>query len=140
MQKLADGHETPSRPVSRAPAGMGGFCNDHDVPFHRSASGRNRPCRSLPTAMHAVGDEHESAARTPPVAGGFGVCWICQPLAAALTGPAALSTPVTSAMVAPSASRAVTGGTECPKALRVNLRRADARIPLLPMCMTPPPD
>jgi hypothetical protein len=77
VHALGEVHDTPSSTAAIAPVGLGARWIVHFVPFHLSASGaatRGRP--ELPTAMHAVGEVHDTPLRELNAAGGFGVGWI----------------------------------------------------------------
>ena len=74
-------HETPLSPLAVAPAGFGVFSIDQVVPFQRSASGSGGPGARLmvPTAVHSVGEVHETALSELPSAPiGLGADWTDQ--------------------------------------------------------------
>ena len=56
-------HETPTKKMPVAPAGVGADCADQDLPFQRCTSTADGPsfCPVEPTAVHADADEHETA-------------------------------------------------------------------------------
>jgi len=74
MQAVLELHDTSDSQVCRAPVGLGVVWIFQDVPFHASA---NVPLRSLPTAVHAVADVHDTPDSTENP-GGLGVAWIFQ--------------------------------------------------------------
>src|SRR6516164_1902084 len=79
VQALADVHDTPPRTTDDPPAGVGVCWIDHVVPFHRSASDPPLlgPVLSMPTAVQALADAHDTAPRPLPwTPVGLGVCWI----------------------------------------------------------------
>ena len=70
VQARAEAHDTLSRKMWRAradqPAGMSGTCSRQVLPFHRSIRGpKLMPLPCEPTAVHAVGDEHDTEPRLP---------------------------------------------------------------------------
>ena len=73
MHVLADAHDTPDKPLSIAPAGLGVGWIDQLVPSQRCTSG---PLTEAPTTVQALGDAHDTAFRAPPT--GVGVGWIDQ--------------------------------------------------------------
>src|SRR6266516_5283476 len=75
MQNVAEVQDTPARKGSLAPGGLGVCWTDQEVPFHASASVTCAPARLVrdPTATHAVGEVHETAARLPSLIRGLGV-------------------------------------------------------------------
>jgi hypothetical protein len=80
MQNVLAVQETPNRAVPGAPAGLGVGWMVQFVPFHcsaRVAVGLPKLSVRAPTAVHAMADVHDTAAREPPPAG-FGVCWMRQ--------------------------------------------------------------
>lgn len=79
VQVLAVGHDTPRRMVPDA----GVLCLVQRWPFQRSANvtvtkGGRRPWSSYPTAVHAVGEEHETFCSEARAWAGLGVPWIDQ--------------------------------------------------------------
>jgi hypothetical protein len=76
VQAWADVHETDvkSSPAIRAP------CDDQRRPFQPCANGNSAaPVPSVPTAVHAVADVHDTAEKNAWSAlGTSGVCWILQ--------------------------------------------------------------
>jgi hypothetical protein len=97
VQDRLDGHDTPSRPLLVAPAGLGVRWIDQLVPFHRSASVSSLPVRLVknPTAVHDVAEAHDTPANwlfTPTV---VGVGCTAQPEATAPAGTVSNSMSVT---------------------------------------------
>ena len=80
-QNVADTHETPES----VQFGFGVGWIAHDLPFQFSVTVTGGVALLVPTATHAVIEEHDTADR---FAGwvGFGVGWIAQPAASALAG------------------------------------------------------
>jgi hypothetical protein len=72
MHDPGDVHETPPRPLAAAPGGLGVGVMRHLVPSHRSA---RVPEAVLPTAVHALGEVHETAFRNAPALPEVGVGW-----------------------------------------------------------------
>lgn len=67
VQAVLDEHATPFSAPPMAPRGSRTGCRDQVRPFHRSASGRllPPPTANRPTAMQALGAEHETDANWP---------------------------------------------------------------------------
>ena len=86
MHALAVAHETDSRSLSSAPGGLGVGWIVHVDPFHRSANvhsphapGGADGGLSVPTAVHALAEVHETEVSALSAApGGFGVGWTAQ--------------------------------------------------------------
>ena len=79
MQARVAGHDTPNKPLSLAPAGLGAGTMRQDEPFHASARARPAPPGVVdsPAAVHARAAGHDTAKN--PVAGlpaRLGVAWI----------------------------------------------------------------
>jgi hypothetical protein len=64
VQTAAEEHETPFSSVRIAACGAGVASSFHAVPFHRSTTAWTPPEASVddPTAVHALADEHDTAA------------------------------------------------------------------------------
>jgi hypothetical protein len=113
MQNVREAHDTPTSSVCRAPGGLGVCRTDHEAPFHTSASVTFTPARLIrhPTATHAVGEVHETAARFPPLIRGLGVGCTAQLVARAECAGAAatvggLASPADGTVAAPAAGTA----------------------------------
>lgn len=80
MHALAPAHDTPLSCTAVAPEGSGMLWADQLVPFQRSATATLWPTavlRAAPTAVHAVGDVHETPVSwTSEVFVGNGTGWI----------------------------------------------------------------
>src|SRR5579872_2124977 len=66
VQVVAEAHETPESSTFTLLFGFGVVCRDQAVPFHLSASVEEIAApggTSLPTAVQAVTDEHDTAAK-----------------------------------------------------------------------------
>jgi glycine/D-amino acid oxidase-like deaminating enzyme len=65
VQAVAAAHDTPWKPLRTAPAGSGTGCTDHEVPFHRSASGTLPPevLSPTPTARQLPADVQDTPNR-----------------------------------------------------------------------------
>jgi hypothetical protein len=79
VHTLGEVHDTPNRPLSVEPTGLGVGWTDHLWPFQRSASVKYS--RALvpkpPTAVHAEADVHDTPNRVSSVEPmGWGVGWI----------------------------------------------------------------
>jgi hypothetical protein len=75
VQANCDVHETPVKKSPWVPGGVGVDWTVHVVPSHRSAS--SSPEAVPPTAVHALGEVHETAFRAPGLAE-VGVGWMRQ--------------------------------------------------------------
>src|SRR5579884_3598830 len=75
-QTVADVHDTPVRKLFGAPAGAGMGWTVQLFPSHRSAM--TAPALLVPTDVHADGDVHETAFRSPPALVEVGVGWMFQ--------------------------------------------------------------
>jgi hypothetical protein len=75
VQANCDAQETPVRKLNCVPGGLGMDWTVHVVPSHRSASS---PEAVLPTAVHALGEVHETAFRKAPGLAEVGVGWMRQ--------------------------------------------------------------
>lgn len=110
VQDRGDAHETSNRRLLVAPARRGVRWTTQLMPFHRSASGTPAPTASVkyPTAVHAVGDVHDTPERTLSVAPtGLGVRCSDQAEAAAVSACARHSNEhATAAQTAASAGNA----------------------------------
>jgi hypothetical protein len=76
IQAVLDEHATPFSAPPMAPRGTRRGSRDQLRPFHRSASGRllAPPTANRPTAMQALGAEHETDASWPVGTVGSGTC------------------------------------------------------------------
>ena len=63
VQAVGDAHDTPFSSTLFAPDGKGVGWTDHLVPSQRST--RTDPVPEIPTAVHAVGEVHETAHSVP---------------------------------------------------------------------------
>ena len=65
--RLSGAHETAVRTLLDARLSAGTACSRHCEPFQRSAKGTVTPARfgTLPTAVQAVGEEHDTAKNSP---------------------------------------------------------------------------
>jgi hypothetical protein len=81
-QNVADAHETPES----VQFGFGVVWIAHAVPFQFSVTVTGGVALLVPTATHAVIEEHDTADRFAGWLGLLGVGWITQPAARALPG------------------------------------------------------
>ena len=85
-----DEQETPLKKSPCVSEGVGVDWTVHVVPFHRSASSAEAV---LPTAVHALGEVHETAFRNAPGLAEVGVDWMLQVVPShrsVIVGPAGL--------------------------------------------------
>ena len=68
VHALAAVHDTPSKADCEAPPGSGTGTTDHDDPSHHSANANSTPLsNTLPTAIHALADTHDTLTRATPI-------------------------------------------------------------------------